>query len=194
MLRHYNISMGKQKAPGKRHRNGLSLKALFKLWPDDEAAEKWFVENRWPSGIACPHCGSVNVQTGAKHKTMPYRCRDCDKRFSAKTGTSLEGSNLGFQTWVIAIYLVTTDLKGVSSMKLHRDLEITQKSSLVPSSPHPQGLGQGGRSIFRSCRSGRNLHWWEREEQALPQEAPRRSRGSGENSGRRSQGPGNQPG
>ena len=60
---------------------------------------------------------------------MPYRCRDCDKRFSAKTGTSLEGSNLGFQTWVIAIYLVTTDLKGVSSMKLHRDLEITQKSS-----------------------------------------------------------------
>ena len=121
--------MGKQGAPGKSHRKGLSLKALFKLWPDDEAAEKWFVENRWPHGIACPRCGSVNVQAGAKHKTMPYRCRDCDKRFSAKTGTALEGSNLGFQTWVIAIYRVTTDLKGVSSMKLHRDLDITQKSA-----------------------------------------------------------------
>ena len=71
----------------------------------------------------------MNVQTGAKHKTMPYRCRDCRKRFSGRTGTVLEGSNLGFQTWVIAIYLLSTNLKGVSSMKLHRDLNITQKSA-----------------------------------------------------------------
>ena len=75
---------------------------------------------------------------------MPYRCRDCDKRFSAKTGTSLEGSNLGFQTWVIAIYLVTTDLKGVSSMKLHRDLEITQKSSWFLAHRIPKAWDKGG--------------------------------------------------
>ena len=39
----------------------------------------------------------------------------------------MEASNLGFQIWAIAVYLVSTSLKGVSSMKLHRDLEITQK-------------------------------------------------------------------
>ena len=126
---HYTVTMEKHKAPGKHYRKGLSLKALFKLFPDDSTAEKWFVENRWPNGIACPTCGSVNVQTGAKHKTMPYRCRDCRKRFSARTGTPLEASNLGFQTWLIAIYLIATSLKGVSSMKLHRDLEITQRSA-----------------------------------------------------------------
>ena len=60
---------------------------------------------------------------------MPYRCRDCRKRFSVKTGTVMEGSNLGYQTWAIASYLLTTNLKGVSSMKLHRDLGITQKSA-----------------------------------------------------------------
>ena len=49
--------------------------------------------------------------------------------FSLKTGNIMEGSKLGYQTWAIAIYLVTTSLKGVSSMKLHRDLEITQKSA-----------------------------------------------------------------
>ena len=38
-------------------------------------------------------------------------------------------SKLGYQKWAIAIYLVTTSLKGVSSMKLHRDLGITQKSA-----------------------------------------------------------------
>ena len=41
----------------------------------------------------------------------------------------MEGSNLGYQTWAIAIYLMMTSLKSVSSMKLHRDLGITQKSA-----------------------------------------------------------------
>ena len=41
----------------------------------------------------------------------------------------MEGSNIGFQAWVIGIYLMSTSLKGVSSMKLHRDLGITQKSA-----------------------------------------------------------------
>ena len=116
-------------APGKHHRKGLSLKALFKMFPDDATAAAWFVKARWPDEIGCPCCGSVNVQVGTTHKTMPYRCRDCRKRFSARTGTALEGSNLGFQTWMIAIYLLATSLKGVSSMKLHRDLAISQKSA-----------------------------------------------------------------
>ena len=41
----------------------------------------------------------------------------------------MQGSNLGLQTWAIAIYLLTTGIKGVSSMKLHRDLGVTQKTA-----------------------------------------------------------------
>ncbi len=41
----------------------------------------------------------------------------------------MQGSNLNYQTWAIAMYLMVTNIKGVSSMKLHRDLEITQKSA-----------------------------------------------------------------
>ena len=41
----------------------------------------------------------------------------------------MQSSKLGYQTWAIAIYLMTTNLKGSSSMKLHRELEITQKSA-----------------------------------------------------------------
>ena len=60
---------------------------------------------------------------------MPYRCRDCRKFFSVKTKTLMHGSKLGLQTWAIAYYLVATGIKGVSSMKLYRDLGITRKSA-----------------------------------------------------------------
>ena len=117
------------KAPGKHFREGISLIELFKRFPSDKKAEEWLIKTRWPEGIACPHCGSVRVNEKATHKTMPFRCRDCFKRFSVKTGTVMQNSNLGYQVWVLAIYMLTTNLKGVSSMKLHRDLNITQKSA-----------------------------------------------------------------
>ena len=52
-------------APGRNHRAGLSLAELFRRFPDNAAAEAWFVKSRWPNGIACHHCGSINVATGS---------------------------------------------------------------------------------------------------------------------------------
>ena len=119
------------KAPGKAHRAGISLIEIMRKFPDDATAEDWFIQRRWPHGIVCHYCGSENVQTGCQHKTMPYRCREkeCAKRFSAKTGTVMEGSKLGFQVWMVATFLLSTNLKSVSSMKLHRDLNINQRSA-----------------------------------------------------------------
>lgn len=116
-------------APGMHFRKGLSLIQLFRMFPDDEAAEKWFIHTRWPTGMACPRCGSTNVQEKTTHKTMPHRCIDCRRFFSVKKGTMMECSNVGYQAWIIAIYLWTTNLKGISSMHLHRDLDVTQRTA-----------------------------------------------------------------
>ena len=97
---------------------------FMKMFPDDETAHEWFVKTRWPNGIECPRCHSHNVADETTHETMPFRCRDCRRFFSVKTGTAMQASNLGYQKWVLAYYI-----KGTSSMKLHRDLGITQKSA-----------------------------------------------------------------
>ena len=117
--------------PGKDFRKGITLNQIFKKFPDDAAAERYFIEERWPDGPHCPHCGSTNVLSGAKHPTMPFLCREkqCRKRFSVRTKGVMEASNLGYQAWIVAIYLVMTSLKSVSAMKLHRDLGITHKSA-----------------------------------------------------------------
>ena len=123
-----------QKAPGKSFRTGISLKKVFQMFPDDATAEDWIISIRWPDGVTCPYCGSTKVNDGVKHPTMRFRCRGgtgkrCYKYFSHKTKTLMEGSNLGPQTWVLATYLLSTGLKGTSSMKLHRDLDISYKAA-----------------------------------------------------------------
>lgn len=115
--------------PGKYYRKGISLAEAFERYGDEREAEKWFIERRWPNGIACPHCGSLNIKERASRKPMPFHCTDCRKYFSVKTGTVLQDSNLPISKWVIAFYLYSTNLKGVSSMKLSRDLGVTQKTA-----------------------------------------------------------------
>lgn len=60
---------------------------------------------------------------------MPYRCRDRRKHFGVKTGTVMAGSPLPLRKWAYAICLNVTSRKGFSSMKLHRDLGLTQKTA-----------------------------------------------------------------
>ncbi len=121
--------MTTKKGPGQSFRKGLSLPELVRMFPDDATAEAWFADTRWPNGVLCPYCQSERVQSGSTHPTMPYRCRDCRKFFSVRTGTVMADTKLGYQTWILAIYLLTTSLKGTSSMKLHRDLGVTQKTA-----------------------------------------------------------------
>ena len=120
-----------QKALGKSYREGISLVELIGMFPDDKAAYRWFESKIWPNGPYCPRCGSTNVLFPTAHKSMTHRCRDCPNRgdFSMKTGTVMEGTKLSYQKWAIAMYLVMTGLKGVSSMKLHRDVKVTQKTA-----------------------------------------------------------------
>ena len=118
-------------APGQFERNGLTLLEIADMFNTEEKARKWLEDIRWKDGVYCPHCGSFNVQSNIKHKTMTHRCRDCPKKkmFSVRTGTVMEGSKIKLRVWAIGLYLYSTNIKGVSSMRLHRELGITQKSA-----------------------------------------------------------------
>ena len=57
-----------QKGPGKHCSKGITLIDLFGMFPDDDAAEKWFEESRWPKGVRCAHCEG-EIVSEAKHPT-----------------------------------------------------------------------------------------------------------------------------
>ena len=116
------------KALGKAHRDGITVVQLADMFPTEEATRKWFEARVWPQGRHCPHCGSLRTHE-ARHRSSPYRCSDCRHYFSVKSGTVMDKSQVPLRKWAFAIYLHLTSLKGVSSMKLHRDIGVTQKTA-----------------------------------------------------------------
>ena len=115
-------------APGKSHRNGITLLELAEMFPDEDSAHKWFESKIWRDGRKCPRCNSERT-IEASHAKMPYWCTDCRSYFSVRVGTILESSKVSFRKWAYAVYIYMTSLKGVSSMKLHRDIGVRQSTA-----------------------------------------------------------------
>ena len=106
----------------------ISYSEFFKLFPNDQVAMENFERWRWGETRRCPHCDGVRISESTNQR-MPYRCKDCRKRFSVKTNTVMAHSNFGYQTWMLAIYEVIIGVKGISSYKLASDIGSTQKSA-----------------------------------------------------------------
>ena len=99
------------------------------MFPDEDTAIRWFENLVWENGRYCPRCGCNKTRVAAKTSGLPYYCPGCRRAFSVRIGTTLERSKVPLRKWAFAIYLEMTSLKGVSSMKLHRDLRISQKTA-----------------------------------------------------------------
>ena len=142
------------KAPGKHYRKGITSKEFYQLFPDNASAEQWLIAQRWPEGVRCPYCGVDNVQTGSAHKTMPFLCRkskkrgSCGKRFSVRTDTFMESSPIPYQDWLFAFYLIATNLKGVASMRLQREIKVSQKSAWFMAHRIRKAWDKGQGSVF----------------------------------------------
>ena len=113
---------------GRTDREGISLLELAEMFPDEDAAREWFEARIWSDGRRCPQCGSDETHV-AGHRHMPYRCSACRSYFSVKTGTLMGDSKLPLKKWVYALYLELTNLKGVSSLKLARDIKVRQATA-----------------------------------------------------------------
>lgn len=118
-----------QQASGKSHREGMTIVQLMDMFPTEEAATAWFESVVWSAGRCCGKCGSLRTREVPNAKPMPYWCTDCRSYFSVRTGTLIARSNVPLRKWAIAIYLCLTSLKSVSSMKLHRDIGVSQPTA-----------------------------------------------------------------
>lgn len=105
-----------------------SLFQLLDYFTTEEICEQHLAVIRWNGVPTCPYCESDRVNT-LKGKTNRYKCYGCRKQFSVKVGTIFHDSKISLRKWFVAIYLITSHKKGISSYQLGRDLKISQKSA-----------------------------------------------------------------
>jgi transposase-like protein len=106
----------------------ISHYEFLQKFPDETTARTYLEARRWPTGPICPHCNNgARVQV---RKVVGYfRCLACKEDFTVRTGTIFERSHIPLHKWLMAMYLIATARKGISSMQLSKELGITQKSA-----------------------------------------------------------------
>ena len=105
----------------------MSIPEFYKRFPDEEVCAAFIEAERWGGEVSCPRCGVYKVYR-VKGK-MGFKCSGCLKRFSVRTGTVMESSRLPLQTWLLALYMMTTARKGISSVQFAKELGVTQKTA-----------------------------------------------------------------
>jgi transposase-like protein len=106
----------------------MSSKELRKMFSDEETARKFLEKHRWGNIPTCPHCDSQNA-TVLKNRKGYYTCNGCGKQFCVKTKSIFASTKIALTDWFIAFYYLVTDRKGISSIKMSKELGITQKSA-----------------------------------------------------------------
>ncbi len=96
---------------------------------DKAVCVDYLTKLRWNGGPAvCPFCKHKKVYE-LKGIYKRYKCASCRKHFSAIKGTIFENSIIPLSKWFMAIFILTTHRKGISSVQVARDIGVTQKTA-----------------------------------------------------------------
>lgn len=99
-------------------------------YKNDDAARRHLEAVRWPNGPVCPHCGVFDrasaIQGGREGL---YFCGECRKQYTVTVGTVFERSKVPLHKWLLAMHLLCSSKKGISSHQLHRMLGVTYKTA-----------------------------------------------------------------
>ena len=106
-----------------------NIKSLFDLqkrFPDEQSCIDYLEHILWAGTPVSPFDPESKVY---KCKNNRYKCKNTGKYFNIRNNTFMEASNIPIQKWLFAIWVVTSHKKGISSMQLSRDIDVTQKTA-----------------------------------------------------------------
>jgi transposase-like protein len=104
-----------------------SLIQAVRYFDNPDICVEFVAAMRWPDGPVCPHCGSHRHSYLTTRRI--WKCKDCRKQFSVKSGSVMEDSPILLDKWLTAIWLVVNCKNGISSYEIARDVKVTQKSA-----------------------------------------------------------------
>ena len=105
----------------------MSLVKLMEHFHSEEKCRALLEGLRWPDGIACLRCGSLQISRS--HTRNQFVCSSCAYNFSVTSGTMLHDTHLPLQKWMLATYMMVDSKKGMSANQLKRSLDVSYKTA-----------------------------------------------------------------
>ena len=104
-----------------------SLFALATYFSSPKRCKQALAQSRWADGdVVCPYCGRHHCYSCSDGR---YKCPNCKVSFSVTVGTIFENTKISLVKWFMAMYLISSHKKGISSCQLARDIKVTQKTA-----------------------------------------------------------------
>ena len=110
-----------------------------------EKCINYLEKKRWNNKPICPYCGSNKNNP----KKLRHTCLTCKNSFSVTVGTVMENSNLPIYKWLIAIQLMLSAKKGISSMQLSRDLSVNKNTAWLLQMKIRAAMKDGKLELFK---------------------------------------------
>lgn len=103
-----------------------SLYSVAAYFNTESKCRQAIIDSRWGDDVVCPYCGQHHCH---KRGDGRFCCPKCNNNFSEKVGTIFENTKIPLRKWFMAMYLISSHKKGVSSHQLSRDIDVTQKTA-----------------------------------------------------------------
>lgn len=103
-----------------------SMFDLLKAFPSNQVCIDHLTELRWGGNVVCPFDLESKVYECKGNK---YKCKNTAKYFNVKTATLFDNTKIELQKWFLVIWVVATHKKGISSLQLSSDIDVTQKTA-----------------------------------------------------------------
>jgi len=121
----------------------VTVTALARKIPTEDAAYRFMESLRWANGVVCPHCGSIaehyfltpkategrKTRTGSVTPRRLWKCRDCRKQFSVTTGTVMHGSKVSLQIWLFVIFEMCANKNGIAAREIERKYGVASRTA-----------------------------------------------------------------
>lgn len=108
---------------------GMSLPEFFARYGSEAQCAAALTAMRWPDGFRCSRCDSASHYVVGHGTRRLFQCRSCRHQSSLTAGTLMDSTKLPLRTWFLAIFLISQDKTGLSSLALMRQLGTSYRTA-----------------------------------------------------------------
>lgn len=105
----------------------MNIHEIHTKFKTERDCHNYLIDIRWPNGVSCPHCNKKEVYR--RSWELGFKCRSCNSSFSVTAGTMFHSTKLPLSKWFLAISVILSAKKGISSLQLARTINVNKNTA-----------------------------------------------------------------